>query len=327
MDYLVHFADSIKTSPSGTVSGYLVRYGDPSLTDLEGDYFTKNTDFGFSTTTTDKVPLNLYYHHGMDESIGKRPVGKGYLQSDEIGLWYTAQLDLADEYGQMIAKLASEGKLGFSSGAAGHLVEREQKTSNVSEIIRWPIAEASITPTPAESRNRVKSLKSLYEKSMDEGEYESPEIPVVPGITPQLYAKQVYADITQEVTMEGLESLYEKMCSCLCDLPDDADKTGYSVALIDEFAGLAKSFVTTMNNQGILVKSTAQIESIRTLERKLRDAVGLSRTEAKRFAPSIWETLRDAEPDVPTAPETPAIEVKSEDRQALITRLEALTQL
>jgi hypothetical protein len=327
MDYLVHFADSIKTTPSGHVSGYLVRYGDPTKTDLEGDYFTKSTDFGFPAGQDVTVPLNLYYHHGMDETIGKRPIGKGYVKGDETGLWYTAQLEMADEYGQMIAKLASEGKMGFSSGAAGHLVERVMKSSNTHEVIRWPIAEASMTPTPAESRNIVQSLKSLYEKSMDYMESESPDIPIVEGVTPQLYAKQVYADITQEVTMEGLESLYEKMCTCLCDLPDSADKTGYSVALIDEFAGLAKSFVTTMNSQGILMKSTTQIESLRTLERKLRDAVGLSRTEAKRFAPSIWETLRDAEPEVPTAPETPVIEVKTEDRQALITRLEALSTL
>ena len=327
MDYLLHFTNEMKSTASGQVSGYLVRYGNPSLTDLEGDYFTKDTDFGFATTDNENVPLNLYYHHGMDDVIGKRPIGKGYIQSDETGLWYTAQLDMANEYGQMIAKLASEGKMGFSSGAAGHLVERVIKSSTSNEVVRWPIAEASITPTPAESRNIVQTLKSLYEKSMHSMDDDLNQMPDTEEITPQLYAKQAYVEITQVATMNGLESLYEKMCHALCNLPESTDKTGYSMALIDEFGGLAKSFVTTMNSQGILTASTTQMESLRTVERKLRDAVGLSRTEAKRFAPQIWETLRDAEPVVPTALKTPVIEVKTEDRLALITRLEALSTL
>ena len=59
-----------------------------------------------------------------------------------------------------------------------------------------------------------------------------------------------------------------------------------------------------------------------------RDAVGLSRSEAKRLAPVVWDSLRDA--DQPSA--EPVIEVKAQatdkdERAELLARLEILSQL
>jgi HK97 family phage prohead protease len=161
MDLLTVYSDAIKSDRLGSVKGYLVRFGSPDTTDLEGDYFTKSTDFGFPIKAGQRVPLNVYYHHGMDKMIGKKSIGTGYVKMDETGLWYEAQLDMADSYGEMIAKLCKQGKMGYSSGAAGHMVERKS-VGKASEITRWCIAEASITPTPAEYRNSVKSLEDMY---------------------------------------------------------------------------------------------------------------------------------------------------------------------
>ncbi len=66
---------------------------------------------------------------------------------------------------------------------------------------------------------------------------------------------------------------------------------------------------------------------LRSVERRLRDAVGLSRSSAKRLAPVVWESLRDADqPD-----EQPSIVVKAKahdnERAELLARLELLTQL
>jgi hypothetical protein len=78
------------------------------------------------------------------------------------GLWYEAQLDMADEYAKMIYDLAKKGKLGFSSGAASHMVDRE-KVGKSYEIKRWNLAEASLTPQPAESRNMA-SVKRYFDE-------------------------------------------------------------------------------------------------------------------------------------------------------------------
>jgi HK97 family phage major capsid protein len=142
--------DSVKALGGGKVSGYLVRF---DTVDLENDYFAKDTDFG----EVKKLPL--LYHHGFDAALKRRRIGTAEITPDDAGLWLEGQLDLRDEYEKRIYELAEMGKLGLSSGAAAHVVERQEDGSR-NKITQWYIAEASLTPTPAEYRNVV-SIKSL----------------------------------------------------------------------------------------------------------------------------------------------------------------------
>lgn len=152
---LIFDGSEVKALGGGKVGGYLIRFSTVDAPDLEGDYFTKDTDFG----EHDYAPV--YYQHGLDEKMGKRKIGKGKIKPDDIGQWIEAQLDLRDEYEKYIYKLAEDGKLGWSSGTASHLVEREQK-GNASWIKSWPLGlDASLTPTPAEPRNTAIPIKSL----------------------------------------------------------------------------------------------------------------------------------------------------------------------
>lgn len=316
MDLLTVYSDAIKSDRLGSVKGYLVRFGSPDATDLEGDYFTPQTDFGFPIKAGERVPLNVYYHHGMDKFVGKKSIGTGYVKMDETGLWYEAQLDMADEYGSMIAKLCKQGKMGYSSGAAGHMVERKS-VGKASEITRWCIAEASITPTPAEYRNSVKSLEEMYgmEPMMEEEEM---VMAPMPEQSPEEYAVSVFDESESEMVHEGLEAYYDALCGAIEMVTDQS----MADAIIDEFAKRAKALFAMHG-----VKSV-QPASLRGVERRLRDAVGLSRSSAKRLAPVVWESLRDA--DQPE--EQPSIEVKAkatgiDERQELLARLELMTQL
>ncbi|WP_461249361.1 phage major capsid protein, partial [Streptococcus uberis] len=145
---------AVKALGNGKIGGYLVRFTDATSPDLTGDYFTSDTELG----TVEELPV--LYHHGQDPMIGKRVLGRGRLMKDEIGLWVEAQLAMRDEYEASIYKLAEDGKLGWSSGAVSHLVEREQKSADVAWIKMWWVAEASLTPTPAEPRNEAATMKS-----------------------------------------------------------------------------------------------------------------------------------------------------------------------
>lgn len=163
---LISWGDEIKATRDGRVSGYLVRFGSPRDTDLEGDYFAPTTDFGRPAKSGDTFDLNLYYHHGLDAKVGRKAIGRGTVTVDDVGLWYEAQIDMSDEYREAIADLAQKKRLGFSSGAAGHLVVREPSGVGKSHRIAcWPLGEASLTPQPAEPRNMatVKSLTDLLE--------------------------------------------------------------------------------------------------------------------------------------------------------------------
>ena len=312
MDLLTVYSDAIKSDRLGSVKGYLVRFGSPDTTDLEGDYFTKSTDFGFPIKAGERVPLNVYYHHGMDAVVGKKSIGTGYVKMDETGLWYEAQLDMADEYGSMIAKLCKQGKMGYSSGAAGHMVERKS-VGKASEITRWCIAEASITPTPAEYRNSVKSLEDMY--SMEPMEEEEMVMAPMPEQSPEEYAVSVFDESEAEMVHEGLEAYYDALCGAIEAVSDQA----MADAIIDEFAKRAKALFAMHG-----VKSV-QPASLRGVERRLRDAVGLSRSSAKRLAPVVWDSLRDA--DQPETQPDLVVEAKAHDqeREDFLARLEIMS--
>jgi HK97 family phage major capsid protein len=146
---------SVKVTPDGKVSGYLVTFSDESSTDLSGDFFTKDTDFGVHKT------IPTLYNHGMDVKIGGKSIGVGEVTIDEDGVWFEAQLEQRDKYEKYVLKLARMGKLGWSSGTAPHLVKRE-RVGKANKIVSWPLGlDASLTPTPAEPRNTAYSMKSI----------------------------------------------------------------------------------------------------------------------------------------------------------------------
>lgn len=157
-DTLVYFGSEVKALGDGRVGGYLVRFStadDPDIS-INRDFFTPETDFG------ELKQADVYYQHGLDPVIGQRVIGKGDLKTDDVGVWIEAQLSMRDEYERAIYELAKSGKLGWSSGTLPHLVKREP-VGNANRVVKWPIGlDASMTPTPAEPRNGVVPLKSLY---------------------------------------------------------------------------------------------------------------------------------------------------------------------
>jgi hypothetical protein len=286
-DILTFFGDAVKTSMDGRkVAGYLVRFGSPDASDLDGEYFTPDTDFGRPFQKNVAQPLNLYYSHGANAKIGKRKIGVGSVKMDDAGLWFEAEIDTADQYAAMVAKLAQNGKLGYSSGAAAHLVER-RSVGKATEIMRWPLAEGSLTPTPAEHRNRAMSVKVMTD-AMD------------------MAADSIFDDIEQEMTSIGLQSLFSRLCYAVCY----ADSLDIAEAYIEEFADMALAYVTAIQQSmtaeesaeerkslQFLSQGKAKPETLRQMERLLRDAAGFTRSEAAVIASKGFgglDTLRDA---------------------------------
>ena len=294
MQTLVSFGDAIKADDNGRVRGYLVRFGGA---DLEGDYFTKDTDFGRPMKSGDRIAMNLYYHHGQDRTVGKSRIGTGYITMDDKGLWYEAQVEMADQYQKMIQELAKSGKLGYSSGATGHMVERKKMSDGRYEITRWPIGEASLTPTPAEPMNMVKSLKDMYGDMEGEMEEEEMIIPVAPGEDVATFVENVYGDLAAEMVHEGVEALYDRLCAGMMAALDAGLGKQHIDAIIDAFASKAKELTANLKDPAAEVQSMKSKHerptSIREVERRLRDAVRLSRSESTRFAKTIWNELRD----------------------------------
>jgi len=162
---LIAYGGAIKATAGGKIGGYLVRFTDQDTPDLEGEYFTKDTDFDL----VDGERTTLYYHHGQDPTLGKMPIGDGTLKMLDEGIWLDGQLEMRNRYiaalGRRIEQDQAESKenFGLSSGTAPHIVEREPMEKAV-WIKRWPLRlDASITPTPAEPTTRVITLKAYIE--------------------------------------------------------------------------------------------------------------------------------------------------------------------
>lgn len=186
-EIVIRFGDEVKATTDGKVRGYLVRFGGQ---DLEGDVFSPQCDFGRPMKIGDSVPMNLYYAHGMDPVVGKKAVGTGRIVVKEAGLWYEGQIQVSDQYREMIKRLAVEGRLGFSSGAAGHLVVREKSYNEDTNLLTvWPLAEASLTPRPAEPRNLAfaKSLSDFAPLiTPNEAKCGIPNMMPLPSIKPKM---------------------------------------------------------------------------------------------------------------------------------------------
>ena len=142
------------------VGGYGIVFGGQ---DLDGDTFTKDTDFWTDKLGASKLTL---YQHGADGSVKQAVIGNAEVKSiDDVGMWIEAQLDMQGEYFAAIRQLVDTGALGWSSGAISHLVSRDVKHSpdgHESLIKSWPIIEFSLTPNPAEPRTLgVEQLKQI----------------------------------------------------------------------------------------------------------------------------------------------------------------------
>jgi HK97 family phage major capsid protein len=189
--------DDTKALGEGKVGGYLVRWGGNGDVDLTGDYFTKETDLGISEG--DRLPV--YFEHGFDPVIKSRKLGRGEIQRfDDVGVWFEAQLELRDEYERKIYELAEAGKLGWSSQAGGSLVAKEAGIGGTF-IATWPLAEATLTKSPAEYRNTAIPLKSIYPEAEEasaptdhEEDHMAEETKMAPTLDVEAIVKGAVAD-------------------------------------------------------------------------------------------------------------------------------------
>lgn len=151
---------TLKAIGPNRVAGYLVCFGDPTKTDLVGDYFDETTDF-YDLEDGDQV-LTLW-HHNLDPEV-QGPIGKGVLSRKKDGIWLEAQLSAREEYAARVADimaLVADGKCGLSSGTTNHLCRKEEVIpGRVWHIKAWQIAEASLTVSPAEPRTYTVPVKS-----------------------------------------------------------------------------------------------------------------------------------------------------------------------
>ena len=166
-----------------------------------------------------------------------------------------------------------------------------------------------------------------YIPTMEEMEEMVP--PPAPDQSPEEFANAAFADMKFEMLHEAIEGHYEALCAAIDSLADiEQDRLPFVLALLDAFSGKVGAVAESLE---LDVKSLRMVspETVRNTERRLRDAIGLSRSDAKRLAPEVWNLLRDADQETGSEP-IAEVEVKSSpdsERDDILARLGLLMEL
>lgn len=265
MDELIYFGAQVKALGDGKVGGHLIRFSTDQDPDLTTDFFDATSEIQHPDT------LPVLYQHGMDRKMGKRVIGKAKAGRDDIGVWVEAQLDLRDEYERAIYALAEKGKLGWSSGALSHLVEREP-VGKAHRIKTWFVGEASLTPTPAEPRNGVMPLKALLTpepadaltepveegkpnvmKTMENKIMEDKDIKALVSDT----VKQTLEGMSDHIETKASQIAEQKLEAFKSTLPEV--KAGYHLEVVEDEADKAQKDPTAWGNAGEFFKAVKDV--------------------------------------------------------------------
>src|SRR5215467_10476621 len=93
LDTLILFGGEVKATGGGNVEGYLVKFSSADDPDLEGDFFTPETDFDVDFP----AKVTIYYNHCLDPNLKGRKLGRGEIEADEFGIWVKGQIAQRDE--------------------------------------------------------------------------------------------------------------------------------------------------------------------------------------------------------------------------------------
>jgi len=220
-DMLFAFGGSVKMTDDGHLQGHLITFGTADTPDdsVMKDFFTAKTDYGFGEKTSIRSPL--YFHHALPLKAGRsrkivryaEKMGEATLTLDEEGVFIDAVLTNT-KYKKWIESVTP--LLGWSSGTAGHLVERKSAANGTHEVTRWPLGlDASLTPNPADVRNRaILTVKSIIEDEIDfdlddatggDNTGEPARAGVVPNTDVQVRVKRTIKSILEDLKVKPEE--------------------------------------------------------------------------------------------------------------------------
>ena len=154
------FKSDIKELGDGRIGGQGIFYGDADRTDLQGEFFTAQTNLWINADfkeDTASCSIPMIYGHGIAELKGTDAhIGVwDTVKQMDTGLWFEGQLNKSHKYADKIQRLIDEGIMGLSSDSIGRLVARkrhEKRGGAVFELTSWPLAGLSLTTHPAEPR-------------------------------------------------------------------------------------------------------------------------------------------------------------------------------
>ena len=283
-DILISFGSEIKSLGDGRFGGYLVRFTDATKKDLAGDYFTKETDFGIPPGETKSSPV--YFNHRLPlptrdgkAIVIKAKIGEGTLTVDEDGVLIDAIVYNREKYEKAIVTAGNQKKLGWSSGSASHLIDRDED----GHIKQWPLGlDASLTPIPCEPTNSALPAKAYAALKFQSVEIESDD-----------------EEAPAPLPFKG--SLADRLNKHVEDLTDDGHDREAIVGTLAAEAGLSLDAVksilvgdsrpTDANLKAFARALRVEYDTLKAVSRRdyLQSIKGMFETALAESVPSRWE--------------------------------------
>jgi hypothetical protein len=134
----------IKSTGKGIVfGGLMAQWGSPEHRDIQGDYFTPETNFWLDHYKN----APALFHHGLDPKVGRVPLGnRDDAKKTTDGLWVQDWINKSNRYFDIVRQLLDAGKLWYSPGSVPHLVDRTPER----KITSYPVVDDTGTPIPAQ---------------------------------------------------------------------------------------------------------------------------------------------------------------------------------
>lgn len=162
MKTLYGFAGTVKALGGGRVSGIGIPFGEP---DCVGDIFTEKTKLGLE----DRLAVPILYSHGHDALVRDEELGKIRVWKMRSEGWHIeGELDLTMPHAGDIYELALAGELGWSSACVGHLTHRKAQTNGTNLLLKWIVAEWSLTTMACSTETPASAGKAFAHVSLKE---------------------------------------------------------------------------------------------------------------------------------------------------------------
>lgn len=316
---------TVKADSAGRFEGHLVRYGSPSDSDLDNEWFSANTYFMLKNGYPIKgAPVN--YQHGLDSDFGAFNMGIfDLVEEDDIGLLVEAQLHNYEDYIAMLKELGRLKQVKISKAQLDHKANLAVKAVNelvatvpmkmsmgadpaafyvnpdTGHIDICGIVHGALTPTPADDKQPLVQFKSAWQNITD--------------LTPDTFS----------VTMDNVISATDGQAT-KADVPDSATGTpedvGVDMSRIDTILtdnlksnNNSEEFIP-MNKEELLEKIAKQLDPI--LE-EILEQVNLD-VDKEGEEELLDEMLGKAEEDLPKDEE----EIKAiEDEEEVVEIVKA----
>lgn len=251
-----------------------VPYGGPAFlggNDLQGERFTKSTDFGRDLSGKFVVDtIYSFYDHALNDGIGKQQIGFAkFFQETEQGQLWNIEVSKAYQYHDFIYAMAQANLLGASSQPVQTAVEIDDN----GEIKRWPLAEISLTPTPANPNAVMQLMKSL-----------NMEFKMEVGMDEELN-KDNAEETNPETEVDETPDLADVIESAFNETPADAELSDVKSAL----AELVKS-VTALT--AVVAEIQTNVAKSIDNEKNLAVEIGKINVGLKSFALGVAKSLK-----------------------------------